>query len=145
MKLKGTYNIRSSREDVFDFITNPNKIGKCLPDLKSLEMQGEDQFTATVRFGIGFVKGDFTFRVTIAERKRPTHVLLTGYGTGTGSEATMDIHIELHDIADGTSFAYEADVKFSGMIAGLAQRLIERFVEKTVNNLFECIRHELEK
>ena len=145
MNFAGTYQIKAPREQVFDFITDPNKIGRCFPDLKSLDMEGEDKFTAVVRVGVGFIKGDFKFRIAVVEKDPPARVRLKGTGTGSGSNVDLDTAIELADVPEGTKLDYKADVKLAGVIVGLAQRVIGSTTEKTVNELFARVRNELEK
>jgi carbon monoxide dehydrogenase subunit G len=144
MNLEGTYHIKAPREKVFGFITEPNKISRCLPDLKSLQMEGEDRFVALVRVGVGFIKGDFKFRMAVVEKQPPARVRLQGNGSGAGSSVDLDSVIELREVQDATELAYKAEVKLSGVIVGLAQRVIGSATEKTVNSLFECLKKELE-
>ena len=81
LNFEGTYQINASREKVWKFVIDPNKIGKCLPDLKSLEVGANNEFTAIARVGIGFMKGDFKFRLAIVEQTPPSHARLKGTGT----------------------------------------------------------------
>jgi len=129
---------------VWDFVIDPNKIGKCLPDLKSLEVEGEDRFNAVVRVGIGFIKGDFNFRLAIVEKNPPTLARLKGTGTGSGSTVDLDTTMTLTEFPGGTRLAYKADVKVGGIMAGLGQRMMGGATEKTVNQVFECVKKELE-
>ncbi len=145
MNFEGTYDVKAPREKVWGYVIDPNKIGKCLPDLKSLEVQGEDKFTAVVRVGIGPIKTDFRFRLEIVEKTPPAHARLKGTGTGSGSSVDLDTSIDLTEITGRTRLAYKADVKVGGVMAGLGQRMMGSATEKTVNEVFECVRRELEK
>jgi hypothetical protein len=144
MNFTGTYQIKAPREKVFDFITDPNKIGKCFPDLKSLQMDGEDKFTAVVKVGVGFIRGDFKFRIAVVEKQPPERVRLKGNGSGAGSSVDLNTVIELAQVPEGTKLSYTADVKLGGVIVGLAQRVLGSTTEKTVNNLFDNVRKALE-
>jgi hypothetical protein len=145
MDFQGTYDVRAAREMVFAFITDPAKIGKCMADVRSLEMDGEDKFTAIVRVGVGFVRGDFKFRVSITEKEPPARVRLKGSGVGAGSNVDLDTLIELTEIPNGTKLSYKTNVKLRGLIVGLAQRVLGGAVDKTVASVFECVRKELER
>ena len=145
MNFEGSYELKVPREAVWDFIIDPNKIGKCLPDMKNLEVEGEDKFTAVIRVGIGFIKGDFKFRLAIAEKNPPSHARLTGRGAGSGSSIDMDTAIELAEVPGGTKLTYKADVKVGGVMAGLGQRMMAGATEKTVNDVFDCVKRQLEK
>ena len=102
MNFEGTYQINAPRGRVWDFVIDPTKIGKCLPDLKSLEVETENKFTAIARVGIGFMKGDFKFQLAIVEQNPPSYARLTGTGTGVGSSVNMDTSIDLAEANEGT-------------------------------------------
>jgi hypothetical protein len=145
MNFEGTCIIKAQRERVFDFITDPNKIGRCFPDMKSLQMEGEDKFVAIVKVGIGFLRGDFKFHIAIVEKQPPSRVRLQGNGSGAGSNVDLSTVIELTEVADGTKLDYKADAKLVGAIAALAQRVIGSTTEKTINTLFDCVKKQLEQ
>src|SRR3990172_4434972 len=124
MKFEGTYEVQAPRDRVWAFVIDPNKIGKCLPDLQSLEIEGEDKFTARVRVGIGFIKAEFKFHLMIIEKKPPSYARLRGIGTSSGNSLDMDTAIALTEIPSGTKLSYKADVKVAGAMAGLGQRIM---------------------
>lgn len=144
MEFSGSYELKAPRQKVWDFIIDPNKIAKCLPDLKNLEVQGADRFVATVRVGVGFIKSDFKFNLAIVEKQPPNKARLKGNGTGSGSSVDMDTSIELTEIPVGTKMDYKADVKVGGVMAGLGQRLMGSATEQAMTQMFECVKRELE-
>jgi len=144
LNFEGTYQIDAPREKIWDFIIDPNKIGKCLPDLKSLEVGADNKFTAIARVGIGMMKGDFKFQFTIAEQTPPSHARLKGNGTGLGSSVNMDVLIDLTQADGGTKLAYKADVQIGGTLASVGQRVIGGTSEKTIAAVFNCIKRQLE-
>ena len=140
MILEGKYSIETSREKLWMFIIDPNKIGKCLPDLKNLSVESENKFTAVIAVGVGFMKADFKFKIEIVGKEPASRVQLRAVGTGSGSSINLDLAIELKEIPEGSELDYRADVKVSGMIASLGQLVIKDTAEKTVKGIFDCIR-----
>ena len=136
--------MEAPRAKVWDFVINPNKMGRCLPDLKSLNVEAENRFTAVASVGIGFMKGDFKFRLEIVEQDPPSHARLKGTGTGAGSSVTMDTLIDLTEADGVTKLNYKADVQIGGTLASMAQRIIGGTVEKTITEVFSCVREQLE-
>jgi len=119
MILEGTYQFNSPRERAWEFITDPAKVGKCLPDLKSLEVQDENHFLAVIRVGVGPIRSDFKFKIEITEKTPPHHVRLKAVGTGSGSSINLDTVIELQETGPGSSLSQKSDVKVGGMMASL--------------------------
>lgn len=136
--------MKAPRERVWDFVINPNKIGKCLPDLKRLDVEAENKFTAVARVGIGFMKGDFKFQLAIVEQNPPSHARLKGTGTGVGSSVNMDASIDLAEAEGGTKLTYKADVQIGGTLASVGQRVLGGTVEKAIAQVFSCVKKQLE-
>jgi len=143
MIFEGKYAIKASREKVWAFIVNPAQISKCLPDVKSLEVEGEDRFVAVVRVGVGLIRTDFKFRIEIVSKSPMGSVQLKAVGTDSGSSVLIDTRIELKEIAEGTELIYSSDAKIGGMMASLGQRIIKDAVEHTVTSIFECVKQQL--
>jgi carbon monoxide dehydrogenase subunit G len=144
MIFEGTYNLKASREKVWEFIIDPAKIGKCLPGLKTMEVEGEDKFTAVLHIGVGFVSGDFKFRIEIVGKDPVNRVQLKAAGSGSGSSITIDMAIELKEVSGATELLYRSEVKVGGMIAGLGQRVFKDTADKTVVGVFECLKQQVE-
>jgi len=144
LNFEGTYQVNAPREKVWEFVIDPTKIGKCLPDLKSLNVESANNFTAIARVGIGFMKGDFKFQLAIVEQEPPSHARLKGTGSGVGSSVSMDTSIDLSEAEEGTKLAYKAEVQIGGTLASVGQRVIGGTIEKTVAQVFECVKKQLE-
>jgi carbon monoxide dehydrogenase subunit G len=115
-----------------------------LPDLKSLEVGANNEFTAIARVGIGFMKGDFKFQLAIVEQTPPSHARLKGSGIGVGSSVNMDTSMNLADAGEGTRLTYKADVQIGGTLASVGQRVIGTTTEKTIADVFACVKKQLE-
>ncbi len=145
MHFEGTFDVKAPRQKVWDFISVPNNVAKCLPDLQKLEVLAPDRFKATVKAGVGFIKGTFNFEFAMLDMQPPTHAKLSGHGSGTGSTVDLETAIDLSDLPDGgTRMAWKADAKVGGLIASVGQRLLEGAAQKLVGNLFACLKKQLE-
>jgi uncharacterized protein len=144
MILEGKYLLKTPREKLWEFIIDPAKIGKCLPDLKNLSIESEDKFGAVISVGIGFIRADFRFKIEIVGKQPPSQVHLKAIGTGSGSNINMDLAIELKETPEGSELDYSADVKVAGTMASLGQLVIKDTAEKTVIGIFDCIRNQMQ-
>lgn len=145
MHFEGTFEVKAPKEKVFSIIMDPNQISKCMPDLQKLEVKSPDDFTAVVRAGVSFIKGDFSLHFLTVEKTPPTHAKLTARGSGIGSTIDMETMMDLSDVAaGGTAMKWSADAKIGGRIASVGQRLINGQAEKIIKQLFDCLRTTLE-
>jgi len=145
MILEGSYEMKAPPERIWDFIIDPNRISKCLPDLKSLEVESEDKFVAVTRVGVGPIRADFKFRIEITGKEPPSRVKLKADGSGSGSRVNLDISIEIRQVPEGSQLLYRSDVKVGGMMAGLGQRVMTDTAAKTVASIFDCVKKQVEQ
>ena len=145
MRFAGTLQIRSPRDRVWAFVTDPPAVGGCVPGLEQLEVIDDGHFRAVVRAGIGPVRGKFAFDVAWADLSAPDHARMTARGKAPGSGVTVDSGMDLTETPDGgTALAWSADVVVHGMIASVGARLLDGFAEKQTQQFFECLRSRLE-
>ena len=139
MHFEGTSAIKAEPSELYGALLDPKQLSGCMPGLQKIETTSQDEFTVVVKAGISFIRGDFTIRFHVAEKREPSHAKLVGRGTGMGSaldiEATMDIAPQ----DGGSSMKWAADAKVAGKIASLGQRLLEGQAEKIIRDMFDCI------
>lgn len=145
MHFEGTFTVKAPREKVFDFLLDPQKISSCLPDLQKLDVRSPDDYTAVVRAGISFIKGDFTMNFKVVEKNRPSHAKLVARGNGIGSTVDLETLMDMSENApQSTSIKWAAEARVGGRIASVGQRLIGAQAEKIIKQLFDGIKAKLE-
>ena len=109
----------------------------------SIEVIDEDRFKGTVKAGVGFIRGTFTWNATIKGRT-PPHSEIAAHGSGMGSAFDIVSTLDLAE-ADGTTrVRWTADVRMSGTIASVGARFLQGTIDKKTNAFFENVRKKLE-
>jgi carbon monoxide dehydrogenase subunit G len=140
----GTFSVKASKEKVFNMILDPNQISQCMPDLQKLEVKSANDFTAVIKAGVSFIKGDFNMHFTVTDKIPYSHAKLLAHGTGIGSTVDLDTLMDLSDNPDGGStMKWQAEAKIGGRIASVGQRLISGQAEKIIKQLFTCLEGKL--
>jgi carbon monoxide dehydrogenase subunit G len=129
---------------VWAFITDPQAVSTCLPDVQSLEVLEPGRFKAVVRVGVGFIKGNFAFEIGMKDLHPPGRAVITGRGGGLGSAVDVTSTIDLAEDAGVTRLDWTADVVVSGPIASVGARILDSTVEKKTGALFQCLKTQLE-
>lgn len=145
MHFEGTFEVKTSRDKVFEFLLDPQQLSSCLPDLQKLEVRSPYDYTAVVRVGVSFIKGDLTMNLKVSDTIPPSHARLVARGSGIGSTIDLDANMDLSESGGGTSLKWQAEAQVGGRIAVVGQRLINSQAEKIVKQLFGCIQGKLEK
>ena len=138
--------MRAPIQRVFARVTDPDQVLQCLPDLQSTKVRSADDFDAVVRIGVSFIRGDFQVRFKVIDKELNSHVKILGQGKGLGSTVDMEIVVEMAAREGGrTSMNWSVDAKVGGKIASMGQRLLDSQAERIINQLFDCLRAELEQ
>ena len=144
MHSEGTFTTKAPVNKVYAFLLNPNEMSRCLPDLQSVNVKDEGRFEAIVKLGVGPVKGNFKFHLTVLEKDPPRHARIKAQGSGSGSSIDLDATMNLEPANGGTLMKWQAETKLAGLIATIGQRLISGTTERTVNEFFSCIKQKME-
>ncbi len=146
MILKGDVTIRAPRKQVWDFLTDPEQIGKCVPGVEKIEIiEPLKRYHGVVSVGLGAVKARFSGEVEVLELDEPNHAKLKAHGSATGSVADALSEMSLSDGPDGaTLLHWSADVTVAGQLASLAARLMVPVSQKLASIFYEQVRQKIE-
>ena len=142
-QFKGSETVTASRQVVWDFITDPQKVGGCIPDLKSMHVIDTDHFDAEVKVGMGILRGTMKVKYEVTSKDPPSKITMKMDGSGLGSKALINAAVELKEVPQGTQLDWVADVTVSGTLAGLGARYLNDIAFKTVSDLFSCVKEKL--
>lgn len=143
MRFSGTERIPAAREQVWKFLTDPQAIAQCVPDVESLDVVDPSRFKAQVKAGIGPVRGKFGFDVVWKELTEPSRARMSAQGKSGGSAVTVDSTMDLADAGGETDLAWSADVVAHGLIASVGARLLDGFAKKQTEQFFGCIKERV--
>ena len=124
MKLQGAYDVPAPRQTVWDAFQDPAQLRQAIPGCEKLEAVGPDEYKATMKVGVGGVKGTFEGKVRLAEKKPPESYKMAVEGSGGPGFIRGETLITLSDADNGTRVAYSADVQVGGLIASVGQRML---------------------
>jgi carbon monoxide dehydrogenase subunit G len=146
MHFEGTVTINAPRDEVWQFLTDPDRVGKCVPGLESLEIITPDQkFRAVAAVGFGSVKARFRTDIEWTELEPPRRAKMKAHGTAPGSSIDSLSEMVLTDGPDGsTEMRWSADITVLGRIASTAARLMGGVTQKVTSAFFECVRKRVE-
>jgi len=143
--LEGTYILNRPREEVWQFISKPEDIAKCLPDLQSLEVRDSRTFTVSIKVGIAFVRGNFRFDFTLLDQKPPSHSKFEAVGKGAGISVRLTASIDLNEVDTGTTeLTWKTDAELGGLLGEISPSLIQNTTNKFTIQFFDCVKSKLE-
>ena len=142
MKIEGTHQINAPRERVYALLTDPEVLRRCIPGCESLEKTEEDNYAATMKAGVGMIKGTFKGNVKLEEMRQPEHyrIVVDGKGAPGFVKGTGDFDLDEKDGA--TLIRYAGEMQVGGTIAGIGQRMIQGAAKMMASRFFAALEAE---
>ena len=146
MHLEGTVNIKASRETVWQFLTDPNKVSQCAPGVETVEIvEPEKKFRTVAAIGFGTVKARFAGDAEFLELEAPNRAKIKGHGNAPGSATDVTSEMFLSDGPEGsTEMRWTADIVVLGQLASLAARMMAPVSQKLTEQFFSCVKKKIE-
>jgi uncharacterized protein len=146
IKFSGEFEVKKSQDDVFAFLTDPNKFASLLPDFQSLAVQDATHFTIKVNVGISYIKGTADLKMELAEADRPRRAQYKGQGGVAGGNVTLVASFDLKPSAtnnNGTKVIWQGEAQIFGRLASVAGGLLEPLGKKQVQKLIDGLQAAL--
>jgi carbon monoxide dehydrogenase subunit G len=144
MFFQGKFELPSSAEKTWGFVSDPSNVIGCVPGLESFTVGENKRISAVVKVSIGFIRGTFqvTTKVVKEDPATRTAVLeIGGSGAGSGFTATVNIAVAQRDAQ--SELSWDANASINGPLGSLAKPLVEGNIKKIVNQLFDCVKSKL--
>ncbi|HEX6715563.1 MAG TPA: carbon monoxide dehydrogenase subunit G [Pyrinomonadaceae bacterium] len=142
MKLEGTHQLDASRARVYQCLTDPEVLQRCIPGCERLEKTGENTFAATIRAGVGSIKGIFNGTARLEDLREPQHLRIVVDGKGTPGFLKGSGDLDLQEAESGTKVTYAGDVQVGGTIASVGQRMIQGTAKMMAAQFFTSLAAE---
>ena len=145
MKIEGTHQIHAPRDRVYAAVINPEVLQRCIPGCQSLDKTADNTYVATMKAGVGPVKGIFKGNVRLEDMQPPSHYRMIVDGKGGPGFVKGTGEFDLQDIDGGTAIAYKGELQVGGVIAGVGQRMIEAAAKMLAAQFFSRLDLEIKK
>ncbi|MFD1705353.1 CoxG family protein [Siminovitchia sediminis] len=140
MKLENSHTFKGvSAETLWKTLQNKEVLRGALPGCKTFDEVEPDVYDAELGISVGPVKGVFTAEVRQVEKREPEFYKLLVHGKGKPGEidATADMSIEESEA--GAILTCVADVKVTGMLASVGQRVMGGVAKLLLGQFFKDI------
>ena len=139
MKLEGSHQVEASRERVYQSLVNPEVLQRCIPGCEKLEKTGENTFAATIRAGVGSIKGVFNGTARLEDLREPEHLRIVVDGKGAPGFLKGSGDLDLEQQENFTNVKYAGDVQVGGTIASVGQRMIQGTAKMMATQFFTSL------
>ena len=139
MIVSGTKELAAPRETVWGVINEPSEMAKLIPGVESFEIHDERHWTAKVKVPLGLGGLKMTMNFEKLEERPPEFSSMRAKGQGVGALMDMTTSFTLSEAGEGTSMAWEADVKIAGPVGAMGQRVLQPIVNQQVSQVLAAL------
>jgi carbon monoxide dehydrogenase subunit G len=152
--LAAHYTIDAPPERVFEALTNPAILQRCIPGCEELVLDpsaslvagpstglgaGARVFRARVKIGVAGMKGTYTGRAELRDLTPPHSFTLVVDGKGAPGFVHATAAITCAASGTGTHVSCDADVRVGGLIAAVGSRLVEAAARQQMDVFFKNV------
>jgi carbon monoxide dehydrogenase subunit G len=143
IKFAGDFEVKRTPDEVYDFLSDPNKFASLLPDFQGLSIQDPTHFTVKVNVGISYIRGTAEIKMELVESDRPKRALYKGQGSMAGGNVALTAAFDLSPLESGTRVAWQGEAQIFGGLASMAGGLLEPLGKKQVQKLIDGLQAAL--
>ena len=143
IKFSGNFEVQKSPEQVYDFLTDPQKFAPLLPEFKGMSVQDPTHFTVKVNVGVSYIKGTADVKMELMQAERPTRAQYKGQGSVAGGNVSVIAGFDLNPNANGTNVAWQGEAQIFGRLTSVAGGLLEPLGKKNIQKLIDGLQAAL--
>ena len=144
LQYNGEEQIPAGQDTVWSFVTDPDKVGHCFPDVVDVTVQDDKHFDAVVNVGVGPVRGKFKLKVELMPDAAKQRLDMKVSGGGFGSAVDMTAGADIVDAGAGrTTLKWNGQAVARGPIAAIGGRVLDAQARKLIGQAFATVRERL--
>jgi carbon monoxide dehydrogenase subunit G len=143
LEFKGRETIPKPKEDVWAFITRPENIASCLPDVIDYQVHDARTFDATVQVAVGPVRGKFKFKIALDPQSDGRRMNMRIGGGGFGSVVDLLAGADVEGDGSMTTLDWQGTATMRGPIATIGGRVLDAQARHVITMTFSNIKTRL--
>lgn len=139
----GEFRVGKNQEEVFDFLTDPNRFAPLLPDFEGITVRDASHCTVNLKVGISHIRGTASVQLHLAEADRPRRALYQGKGSVAGGMVNLAAGFDLVSTGNGTRVVWKGEAQLFGRLISMAGGLLEPLAKKNVQKMIDALQAAL--
>jgi hypothetical protein len=145
MQLTGKHVVKAPPSKVWEMLMDTDTLARIVPGISRLEKTGENSFKSFLEIKLGPVNSSFTGNLQLEEITEQKGFTLKVQQNSKIGNANAVIQIALLPVNENQAeLTFTGDVKLSGILAGMGQRLIGGVSNTLTKQFFSNLEKELE-
>jgi carbon monoxide dehydrogenase subunit G len=144
LQYSGEEKTPASVDKVWAFVTDPEKVGRCFPEVVDVKVQDATHLESVVKVGVGPVRGNFKVKVELLPDPVKHHIEMKMSAGGFGSTVDLTASADVVDAGEGaTLLKWSGEAEARGPIAAVGGRVLDAQAKKLIEQAFGNVRQQL--
>jgi len=144
MQLTGKHTVNAAPSKVWDMLMDTDTLARIVPGISRLEKTGENTYKSILDIKLGPVSGSFNGNLQMDEIAAPDGFTLKVQQNSKIGNANAAIKIGLMNVEEKkTEVSFDGDVKLSGLLASMGQRVIGSVANTLSKQFFSNLEKEV--
>lgn len=144
LQYNGEEIITADKATVWAFINDPEKVGRCLPDVIDVTVHDPTHFDAIAQVGVGPVRGKFKFKFELLPDAGGNRMDMKITGGGFGSAIDLTAGADVVEAGAGTTkLNWTGQAIARGPVAAVGGRVLDAQAQKLITQTFANVRERL--
>lgn len=148
MKIEKTFSVNAPINDVWQFITSPDKVAPCIPGCEGAKQTGELTYKAAIKVKVGPIKARFAVEIESLEERPPEFASYSTKGEeGTKSsrlKATSTLALKAED-DNNTEVTYTSEVNLLGRLGKFGSGMMQKVADNIGNEFVAALKEKVEQ
>ena len=144
LQYSGEEKIPASPAAVWEFVQDPEKVGRCLPEVVEVKVLDQTHADAVVQVAVGPVRGKFRLKLELIPDVSHRRIEMKVSGGGFGSAMDLSAGADVFDAGDGTTvLKWIGEAVARGPVATVGGRVLDAQAKKLIEQAFANVRQQL--
>jgi len=147
LEITKTFTIDAPKKAVWEFLTDPYRVARCLPGAAITEKVDDQNYTGTITVKVGPVSASYRGKIRF-EKLDPeagtAEIVASGQDVKGKGGADMRMQSRLKEVAPGkTEVSATSQVNITGILAQMGARMIQDVSDQMLQKFTEAMQAEL--
>ena len=140
----GSFAVSSSPDRVLALVTEPDFLGRTLPDSKGYRVTGTDSCVVEMKVGVSHIKGVMPTTLKIQPREEWEPLVIKVSAQGLGSRVDMALRFDIAPLDGGTAIDWSSEASVSGVLASVGAGLLRPLAKRNFDAIVGAIQEAIE-
>ena len=147
MKIEKTFTLSAPQEQVWSFITDPQKVAQCIPGCEGAEEKERGKYAAAINVKVGPIRTTFHLEIEQTELRPPQFASYLGKGE-EGSRASRISSVSTLALkslsAKSTEVTYTSDINITGRLGKFGGGMMQKIADSIGDEFVAALKGRLE-